>query len=283
LIENKVASASVTRGQLMDYYSVTLTQLERKGFLPDAVEAISQQSVCFIYLTPTPYTGMVEFQTLELDSSRRDMKMHVAWSELLDHLTPLSGKADGAASWFHDAGLDRVRKVIEAAKNGRLPDDPRRENIKKLMNDLKERLQIGCEQVLGLVFHRWSDQAKEQLFATGPARSAYVTLYLSYNGSHFPSGDRIQATGDISFEVASKHRSRLRGFLASKTHEEWCRFLGVTISETRLDLDKSALTWRFSLPEMATVEFLSAIAERLVVFTSVFREILTETIDPKAA
>src|SRR5262245_31636193 len=40
LIENKVASASVTRGQLSDYYAACLLHLARNGFLKDAGEDV---------------------------------------------------------------------------------------------------------------------------------------------------------------------------------------------------------------------------------------------------
>lgn len=277
LIENKVASASVTRGQLKDYYSVCLLNLARNGFLNHAGEAVSRQPLCFIYLTPTLYTGMVEFETLELDSSRADAKIHLAWSELLDCLTPLVGKIDDHASWFFKAGVDRVRDVLEAAKAGGLPENERRCRIQALMNDLKSRLQKS-EQASGLAFQRWSQQSREQLFATGPARSAYVGLYLSYDGTDFPSAKTIRPVGDISFDIASKHRARLRGLVTTRSPEEWAELLGVASSEIQLNGKKGSLAWRFSLPEMSTEEFLIAAAERLGVFSSVFRHTLAESL-----
>ncbi|HWM90994.1 MAG TPA: PD-(D/E)XK nuclease family protein [Thermoanaerobaculia bacterium] len=275
LIENKIASASVTRGQLRDYYSACLLHLDRNGFLKHAGEAVSRQPLCFIYLTPTPYTGMVEFDSLELHSSRSDTKIHLAWSELLDCLTPLVGKIDDHASWFFKAGVDRVRDVLEAAKKG-LPEDERRLRIQALMNDLKSRLQ-NSEHASGLLFQRWSQQSREQLFATGPARSAYVGLYLSYDGTEFPSAKTIRPVGDISFDIASKHRARLRGLVTTRSHEEWAEFLGVSSSEIQLNGEKGSLAWRFSLPEMSTEEFLCATAERLGVFSSMFRDTLAES------
>jgi hypothetical protein len=276
LIENKVASASVTRGQLRDYYSACLLHLNRNGFLKHAGEAVSQQSFCFIYLTPTPYTGMVEFDSLELHSSRADAKIHLAWSELLDCLTPLAGKIDDHASWLFNAGVDRVRDVLEAAKHGRLPEDEQRCRIQALLNELKRRLEKN-ELTSGLAFQRWSQQSREQLFAAGPARSAYVGLYLSYDGTDFPSAKTIRPVGDISFDVASKHRARLRGLVTTRSHEEWAELLGVASSEIQVNGEKGSLTWRFSLPEMSTEEFLCATAERLGVFSSVFRDTLAES------
>ncbi len=278
LIENKVASASVTRGQLKDYYSVCLLHLDRNGFLKHAGEAVSQQRLCFIYLTPTRYTGMVEFDTLELHSSRADAKIHLAWSELLDCLAPLVGKIDDHASWFFNAGVDRVRDVLETAKTAGLPEDERRCRIQALMNELKSRLQKN-EQATGLEFQRWSQQSREQLFATGPARSAYVGLYLSYDGTDFPSAKTIRPVGDISFDVASKHRVRLRGLITTKSHEEWAELLGVASSEIQLNGEKGSLAWRFSLPEMSAEEFLCATEERLEVFFSVFRDTLAESLE----
>jgi hypothetical protein len=281
LIENKVASASVTRGQLKDYYSACLLSLDRNGFLNDAGEDVSQQHLCFIYLTPTPYTGRAEFDSLELHSSRADRKIHLAWSELLDCLTPLASKIDDDhASWFFNAGLDRVRAVLEAAaaKNGGLPEDERRCMIRDLMNELKSRLQRN-EQASGLVFQRWSQQSREQLFATGPAHSAYVGLYVSYDGTEFPSAKTIRPVGDISFDIASKHRARLRGLVTTRSHEEWAELLGVASSEIQINGEKGSLAWRFSLPEMSTEEFLCVTRERLEVFSSVFRDTLAESLE----
>lgn len=287
LIENKVAASSVTRGQLNEYYDVALKQMECKESGADKA-IISEQPICFIYLTPTKSTGMVEFASLDLKSSRngiKDIKIHMEWNELLEPLKQLTGMSDSFASSFLTAGLDRIDKVLEAAKNGRLPDDEdgRRARIMALMNNLKERLQNVYAQTSDIVFRRWSDKFKEQLFVTGPTRSAYVTLYISYGNSQFPSEGRIQASGDISFDIASKHRTRLRGFLAGKSQEEWCKLLGVASGKTQLNLEKGKLSWGFSLHEMATEEFLLAIEGRFLLFVSVFREILVEGIDHKAA
>lgn len=278
LIENKVASASITRGQLSDYYSTCLLHLARNGFLKRAGEAISRHPLCFIYLTPTPYTGTVEFDTLELHPGRADAKIHLAWSELLDCLTPALGKVDGPASWLFNAGVDRVRSVLEAAKRGRLPEDEKRCRIQALMNELKGRLQ-RCEEVSRLAFQRWSQQSREQLFASGPARSAYVGLYLSYDGTEFPSAETIRPVGDISFDVASKHRARLRGVVTARSHEEWAELLGFAGSEIQLDGERGSLAWRFSLPEMSTEDFLRVSAERLGVFSSAFRGTLAESLE----
>lgn len=281
LIENKVAAASVTRGQLNEYYSVALKQMECKESDEDEA-VISQQQICFIYLTPAKYTGMIEFDSLSLDSSRRDRKIHMEWSELLEPLKKLTGISDSFSSSFLTSGLDRVDEVLKAAKNGSLPDseDGRRARIMVLMNTLKERFQNIYEQNSGFVFRRWSDKFKEQLFVTGPTRSAYVTLYISYGNSRFTSEGRIQASGDISFDVASKHRTRLRGFLASKSQEEWCKLLGVASGETQLNLEKGKLSWNFSLGEMPAEEFLLAIEGRFLIFASVFREVLVEVVVP---
>jgi hypothetical protein len=207
------------------------------------------------------------------------------WKELLEPLKKsLTGMPDSFAFSFLAAGLNCVENVIERAKNGTLPDpDGRRDKIRALMNNLKERIQNGCEQTSGLVFCRWSDQRNEQLFARGPTQSAYVTLYVSYDRCQFPPDGRIQASGDISFEVASKHRARLRGILAGKSQEEWCKLLGIASGETQLNLEKGKLSWGFSLREMPTEEFLLAIEGHFLSFASVFREILVEGIDHKAA
>jgi hypothetical protein len=278
LIENKVASASVTRGQLRDYYSTCLLHLDRNSFLKLAGEAVSRQRLCVIYLTPTPYTGMVEFDSLELHSGRADAKIHLVWTELLDCLTPLVGKIDDHASWFFNAGIDRVRDVLEAAKDGSLPEDERRCRIQALMDELRSRLQKS-EQASGLAFQRWSQQSREQLFAAGPARSAYVGLYLSYDGTEFPSAKTIRPVGDISFDVARKHRARLRGLVTTRSHEEWAELLGVASNEIQLSGEKGSLAWRFSLLEMSTEEFLCATADRLGVFFSVFRDTLAESLE----
>lgn len=136
------------------------------------------------------------------------------------------GNATGYASWFLNAGLARARKILEAAKRTQLPDDDRRCRIQTLMRAMKDRLETS-KRFKGLTLHRWSDQSKEQLFATGPARSAYVGLYISYDASEFPSADTIRAVGDISLDVARKHRRRLRGVIADKSREQWAAALGI--------------------------------------------------------
>ncbi len=226
---------------------------------------------------------MIEFDSLKPDSSRRDIKIHMEWKELLEPLKSLPDMPNSFAFSFLKTGLNRVEEIIESAKNGTLPDpDGRRDKIRALMNNLKERIQNGHEQTSGFVFCRWSDQRNEQLFARGQTRSTYVTLYVSYDRSRFPSEGRIQAIGDISFEVASKHRTRLHRFLTSKSQEEWCKLLDVASGETRINLEKGKLFWGFSLPEMPTEEFLLAIEGRFLLFVSVFREVLVEIVDPKA-
>jgi hypothetical protein len=276
LIENKVAAASVSRGQLKEYYSVALTQLERKGFLPNAGEDVSQHPICVVYLTPTKHTGGSEFQSLEFGAGRRDMKVHVAWTELLKPLVLLAGKSDCTSSWFMETGIARVNKVLEAAKKGQLPVDEKRTGIATLMTDLKDRLKMQGSHTRELVYVRWSDKSKEQLYAHGPGRSSYVGLYMSYDGTSFPSNEFIQPTGDMSFDVASKHRRRLQCLLAGKSKEEWSQLLGIRSGETLLNVEKGSIGWRFSLPVMSNAEFLSTMADKFDVFASVFRETLME-------
>jgi hypothetical protein len=276
LIENKVAAASVSRGQLKEYYSVALTQLERKGFLPTAGEDVSQHPICVVYLTPTKHTGGSEFQSLEFGAGRRDMKVHIAWSELLHPLMSVAGKPDCPAAWFLGTGLGRVHKVLEAAKKGQLPVDDRRTGIATLMNDLKDRLKKQGSHTRELVYVRWSDRAKEQLYAHGPGRSSYVGLYMSYDGTSFSSNECIQPTGDMSFDVASKHRRRFQGLLAGKSKEEWSQLLGIRSNEALLNVEKGSIGWRFSLPVMSNAEFLSTMADKFDVFAAVFRETLME-------
>lgn len=159
LIENKVASASVTRGQLRDYYSVCLLHLARNGFLKHAGEAVSQKPLCFIYLTPTPYTGMVEFETLELDSNRTDAKIHLAWSELLDCLTPIVGKID---EHLRERPSDKAPNPYEAP-GGQGVDEA--ENLKiraDLMIELTklieaQKLTQAAAKLLGVTQPRVSD------------------------------------------------------------------------------------------------------------------------------
>jgi hypothetical protein len=105
-----------------------------------------------------------------------------------------------------------------------------------------------------------------------------VGLYLSYDGTEFPSAETIRPVGDISFDVASKHRARLHGLVTARSHEEWAKLLGVAGSEIQLDGERGSLAWRFSLPEMTTEDFLRASAERLGVFSSVFMDTLAESL-----
>jgi hypothetical protein len=282
LIENKVAAASVTRGQLSEYYSASLVQLERRGFLKHAGEAVFHQPVCVIYLTPTRDTGVVEFNTLQLAPGRSDKKLHLGWNELLEAFGPVTGNANDTASWFFGAGVERIRKVLEAAKKDRLPEDGSRFRIQALMNELKARFQ-NSDQFSGLTFNRWSDQFKEQLFAAGPERSAYVGLYLSSDGTTFPSAGTIRAVGDISFDVASKHRNRLRALVATKSVEEWSTALGVPREAIRLNFDKGSLSWRFALPELSLAEFLLEMMLRVTTFLTVFRPIVAEAVASPAA
>jgi len=277
LVENKVASASVTRGQLNDYYAAALREVEHNGFLKDAAEEIPERPICFIYLTPTPHTGQVEFESLTLDVNRTDIKKHIAWSEVLEKLIPLTGKGDGTASSFLDSGIERVRAVLEAAKDSQLPEDDRRSGMQAVLNQLKVRLE-DTTRGSGLTFHRWSDRLREQLFASGPTRSAYVGIYLSYDASDVPTPVSIRAVGDISFDVASKHRVRLRPFLAAKTAEKWSAALGIPPSQIVFDPEKGYVRWSFAMPEMATEEFLVFAARRVSDFASVFAKGLVESL-----
>ncbi len=275
LVENKVASASVTRGQLSGYYSGSLRQIERRGFLKHAGEAVCEYPLCFVYLTPTPVTGAVEFEDLALAVERSDKKMHVGWNELLEHFMPLVGRGDDHAAGFFDAGVECIREVLEAAKRGKLPEDERRQRLQVLMNELKGKLQ-GNEAFVNLAFCRWSDRSKEQLFATGPQRSAYVGLYVSCDGSLFPSEHTIRAVGEISFDVAGKHRTRLRGFLDGKSRDEWSAAVSLPIDAIEVNSDRGSLVWRFALPEMRTDEFLRNMEKHLEDFSGVFGPILME-------
>ncbi|HNX36397.1 MAG TPA: PD-(D/E)XK nuclease family protein, partial [Kiritimatiellia bacterium] len=268
LVENKVASASVTKGQLSSYYRTCLLQIERKEFLSDA-------PICFIYLTPTPNVGRAEFNSLKL-ARGKDKMIHIAWSEVLDCITPVVNTNASRTAWFLRAGADRVQEVIAAAKTACLQDDECRSRLQELMNNLKGQFQ-GSSEFEGLVFRRWSDKVREQLFAAGPGRTAYVGLYLSYNNTEFPTEASIKAAGDITFESASKCRARLRTIVASKNASEWAAILGVSSEQLRIDLTKGSISWRFSLPEMVEEDFIELAKKRLAVFSSVFASPMHET------
>ncbi len=283
LVENKIAAASVTRGQLKAYYSETLLQLERRAFLKHAGQSILEQPLCVIYLTPTLDTGVVEFESFEVDPDRTDRKLHLGWDEVLKQFQPLTGTDEkNIASWFFNAGVQRIEELLEAAKKARLPENACRLRIQALMSDLKGRFQ-NSDQFAGLTFSRWSDQFKEQLFAAGPTRSAYIGLYVSVDGTTFSSADTIRAVGDISFDIASRHRSRLRGLVSAKSPDEWSSILAVASEGMRVNVDKGSITWRFALPEMSTNQFVVEMMLRVAKFLTVFKSNFAETVEEPAA
>lgn len=267
LIENKVASASVTSGQLNRYYNAYLDQIERK--------VVSDGPICFIYLTPTLNIGRTEFNTLQLSPERGDKAIHIGWDEFLDSIIPILDSNAGRASWFLKAGAARVQEVISAARTASLPDDECRSRLQTLMNALRGQVQ-KCEDFNGLIFRRWSDRVREQLFASGPARTAYVGVYLSYAATEFPSASSIKAVGDITFELARKHRARLRAIVESKKASEWAELLGVSNAELHVDIERGSISWRFSLPETTEEYFADLAMNRLAVFSSVFASLLHE-------
>lgn len=280
LVENKVASASVARGQLNQYYQSSLTQIERHGFLKHAGEAISEQPICFIYLTPTSFTGKIEFESLK--TVRCDRKIHLNWGELLNRLAPLLGRSNDHEAWFFGMGIQRIGAVLQQAKQSKLPEDENRCSIQAVMNELKGMLQ-SSECFEDLVFCRWSDQTKEQLFAAGPARSSYVGIYVLADASDFRSPHTIRAVGYISFDVASKHRRRLRNVMEGKSSDAWATMLGVTSEATLLTPEKGSLSWQFNLPEISRDEFKREMVQRLSKFSSVFSAILREVVSSPPA
>jgi len=225
-------------------------------------------------LTPTRNIGNAEFNSLKLEREK-DKKIHIAWSEVLDCIAPVVNPEESQISWFLRAGVVRVQEVIAAAKTACLQDDECRSRLQELMNTLKGQFQ-GESEFKGLVFRRWSDKAREQLFAAGPGRTAYVGLYLSYNNTEFPTELSIKAVGDIAFEAASKHRARLRAIIASKKAREWADLLGVGNEELHIDHEKGLISWRFSLPEMTKEAFAVLAMKRLAIFSSVFASLLHE-------
>jgi len=276
LLENKVAAASVTSGQLQSYYDAFLLRLSQTDAPPGLPSETSAQPICVVYVTPDKNVGALEFASLALEQGRADKKVHISWKDLIDELLPLSGSANDWESRFFDDGLERVRNVLDAASQGKLPPSDVRSALQALLIELTRRLQ-GSQDFAGLSFSRWSDRVKEQLFAAGPARAAYVGLYMSVTGSMFPTAQTIRAVGEISFDAASKLRARLHGTVEATSRYEWSRLLGVPSETIHIDSDKQILAWRFALPEMQTEEFLLEMEQRWAAFVRAFRSILVET------
>ncbi|RYZ92936.1 MAG: hypothetical protein EOP06_02650 [Proteobacteria bacterium] len=269
LIENKISSASVTRGQLNEYYSGCLLQLERNAFLNDVDPPVSMQPVCMIYLTPTVSVGGIEFRSLDLMSTRGDKKIHIGWNEILTRLLPICEDQDDVPSQFFRFGLEQINHVLASASRTSLQDDETRELLKISLSEIRMRLQLDA-LFDGVVFQRWSDQFKEQLFFSTHARSSYLGIYISHAGSDFPSVSTIAAVGEIGFEIAAKYRAKLRHTIAERSIAAWAEALAVPEHEIALDKHKGKIFWRFGLAEMSLTNFHDDMAEKLIRFTTVF-------------
>ena len=73
LVENKVAAASITRGQLVRYYQDTLAAMEQGIFLKSEdmePEDIRNKRICIVYLTPTRKMGTAEFKSTKLKTCK---------------------------------------------------------------------------------------------------------------------------------------------------------------------------------------------------------------------
>ncbi len=273
LVENKVAAASVTGGQLQRYHDTLAAEVAR-GFALGGMN-LAEHRICVVYLTPRG-AGLSEFDSLDFGSRMQDRKVHLAWEDLLNRLgngctkeTPV-----GQDQWIVFEGIRQVQTVLERARTNQLPDEPVRNALRAIIRDIESSLAPALIVGRGLTAHRWSSRLYEQLFVCGTSRIAYVTLYVSHPGSEIPDEGRIRTQGKLAFELAAKQRKPLRQYLLRKPREEWYALLGVGVDQTAIDINMGNLTWSFECADIEAEVFVAMMVERICRFVAVFREVL---------
>ncbi len=198
LIENKIASAAMRTGQLLEYYL-------------GAVRRWPDKRIVALYLAPTTDMGRVEVALVERSSefqARQDRPLGpdtarpVAWGDIgaiIDALPENRG-------WFASTGMMAVQRAIDAAVLP-LPPDAQRDAVRGIVKAAMRSLAVKVPYVqLG----HWPSFDQEAIYTVKAPVTVFVTAVFdvdpepSFKLRDVVEAGRVRLTVNSEFMLASK-------------------------------------------------------------------------------
>lgn len=242
ILENKISSASVTRHQLQRYYDSSLARVSRGSFLKGEDSRV--ENICLIYLTPTQDTGTIEFDSLQVNHTRGDVKVHLSWSDILvdiDAVLHVADSSDPYVALLRD-GRDVTRKLIKAnvERGPKVQETEERKQMKLFISEVEQLIRDMMVFELDLRLSIWRDIGVDELYGNIHGRNGNVFLDLWEEGTNLLNGDQATIHASFVLKVANKAPKVYKTQFLSYPPEHWSAILGV--NSYQLTVDKTRHT-----------------------------------------
>jgi PD-(D/E)XK nuclease superfamily len=269
IIENKIAAASITPGQLTRYYDLVLDRIEKRGTLGG--HRVPATAICVVvYLTPGINVGRGEFDSLRL---RRvgDRKKQLTWGTVFDCISSaFPGGEDGIGfEATVRAGLARTRALIDQkAENApKTVMDPKRLALEDFVKTVETRVRELTGTGVDLKLTWWKGPAVIQVYG-GLDGTDGGNVYLTVDPERSSvEGDVVTVEGSVEFKVTDRGGAKQRTRFRAIPQEFWRVMLGLPGRRLAHDTERCTLTARetWSGPRTEILESVSATFLRFLV------------------
>lgn len=206
IVEVKVLSPSIRKGQLQEYYDRARECRDRSilGFA---------DRILFLFVTPRR-AGASEFDSLLVGNS--DVKAHIVWESILDEverLAPRSPDSSDDLGWISRKGAPRIRYLLAGGKAGVVEWTPSRLSCRSFAQSTQALVETTWTGDPLRFRPLWSDPLGDEIYATlNDSTSGNVYLRVD-SGSDFEAGQtgQCRVRGSLQFRVTTKARRSLRG------------------------------------------------------------------------
>ncbi len=270
-IENKIAAASITRGQLNRYYKKLIRNANKRETLGIPTGAAR---ICIVFLTPTPGVGGTEFNALDLDRDRKDGRLHISWSELLEWLDSHCSQQpdDPYARIVHDGSV-RVRAIIDNRYQTKTVDDENRRGMKALMSEVKNSIRTTLAPNTSMKLTDWRDPRMDELYTGIAGGNANVFFRIYAEDTDCADGSALDVDTVIEFKVAHKAPASLKRWFGELDYPRLSRLIGVAEDTVTFDADRSSFLHRQQL-QGARSDLADHIASTFVRFVCMFESLI---------
>lgn len=239
VIENKVAAASITRGQLNRYYQRLIRKASKQevlGIPPGKAQ------IAMVFLTPTPGIGGTEFASLELNIDRQDSKLHISWSDLLDWINDYpAGQPIEPFELLVRHGCECVKAILDSRTTPKTEDTPNRQGMRQLLVEVKRNTQTTLSTDGSLVFNDWKDPYGDSANVAIDNRNVNLWVRLIADESDCGTPDAIDSPIYMGFKVAIKSPAELKSWFQQVDFDRLAEVLDIPSHAIELDREK----WSF--------------------------------------
>ena len=249
ILENKVAAASITRGQLQGYYDAAVTKKgrldqQRLGGLSLNPNEIRNKRICIVFVTPKE-TGDEEFRSVRLNKDRTDAKVHLSWQDLLDdldHAFPEGTASDPFGTAIRDA-CKRTAELLEKYRVEPPIWPPERVASKRFVEDVRLQVEGMIRRFQpDLKLYVSPDSKFDQLYGHIGGNSGNVDFRLWPTDTTLVNQDNTILNGWVRFKITDKAIGKRSEEFSAVPVEIWASILGLSSDGLRYDEDECSVT-----------------------------------------